>query len=231
MKRATTLAACLAVAACAPAQMRLPSSLAEASVRTEIVGIGGRDKGQFTAGAYHGTFDRSLERWSFLDAIAREGHTNFTIAGPGLGRPIEGRCGMREHAVGSGGIEITVRPMAYRCDLLGGAGKVPALFELHEVVGGGTAITRYERRGTMALGGQVIRFRSVHHLAGTPMPSLAPIGYVFEQDGREIGALELTGRPALVLSAATGQDLARTVTVAAVALATFWDPAVHDLGM
>jgi hypothetical protein len=232
MKRVLPLALCAAIAACAPAQMRLPTTIAESSVRTEIVGIGGRDRGQFTAGAYHGSFDRSLERWSFLEAIAREGHSDFTLAGPGLGSPIEGRCGMREHAVGLGsGVEVTVRPMAYRCDLFTNADTAPARFELREVVGGGSAITRYERRGQIDLGAETVRFRSIHHLAGTPMPSLTPIGYVFEQNGRDIGAIELTGRPALMIPAATDPDVVRTVTVAAIALATFWDPAVHDLDM
>ena len=231
MKRVILPAICCAASACSPAQMRLPASLAEQSVRTEITGIGGRDRGQFLAGDFHGNFTRSLDRWSFLDLIARGGHSDFTIAGPRISSSIEARCDMREHAVDLGMAEVTMQPMAYRCDFTAEGRPIPARFELQEVVGGGSAITRYERRGEIALGGETIRFRSVHHLAGTSMPSLTPVGYVFEQGGRDIGALELTGRPALMLSAPLDQDVARTATVAALALATFWDPAVHDLGM
>ena len=229
MARIPFLLFCLFLGACAPAQMRLPSSLAEGLTRTEFVGIGGRPEGRFTAGAYTGSFDRSLERFAFDGAIARTGHSDFIIAGPEISSTIEGRCGMREHAVNLGLAEVTVQPMAYRCDLTADGRAIPARFELQEVVGGGSAITRYERRGEIALGGEIVGFRSVHHLAGTSMPTLTPIGYVFEQDGREVGALELTGRPALIMPASLDRGVARTVTVAALALATFWDPAIHDL--
>jgi hypothetical protein len=231
MKRVVLLAICCAASACAPAQMRLPASVAEQSVRTEITGIGGRGRGQFIAGDFQGDFSRSLDRWSFLDLIARGGHSDFTIAGPQISSSIEARCDMREHALDLGMAEVTMQPMAYRCDFTAEGRPIPARFELQEVVGGGSAITRSERRGEIALGGETVRFRSVHHISGTSMPSLTPVGYVFEHGGREIGALELTGRPALMLSAPIDPGVARTVTVAAVALATFWDPAVHDLGM
>ena len=138
---------------------------------------------------------------------------------------------MREHALDLGLAEVNTRPMAYRCDFTAEGRAIPARFELQEIVGGGSAIVRSERHGEIALGGETVRFRSVHHIAGTRMPSLTPVGYVFERGGREIGALELTGRPALLLPAETDPSVARTVAVAAVALGTFWDPAVHDLGM
>ncbi len=231
MPRIVPLLACIALGACTPAQMRLPASLTQASVRTEIAGIGGWPSGRFTAGEYSGAFTRSLERSSFAEAIARTGHSDFTIAGPEISSTIEARCDMREHAIDLGLAEVTVQPMAYRCDLTAEGRPIPARFELQEVVGGGSAITRYERRGEIALGGEIVGFRSVHHLAGTPMPSLTPIGYVFEQKGREIGALELTGRPALILPASLDRGVARTATVAALALATLWDPAVHDHDM
>lgn len=231
MRVAISVTACLMVAACAPAQMRLPGTLAEASIRTEIVGLGGRDRGRITAGAYQGRFARSLDRWSFLEAVAREGRSDFTLAGPEISSTIEARFEMREHALDLGIAEVTVRPLAYRCGFTAEGRTIPARFELQEVVGGGSAITRYERRGQIALGGETVQFRSVHHLAGTPMPSLTPVGYIFERQGREIGALDLTGRPALVLGPATDAGVARTVTVAAVALAIFWDPAIVDAGM
>jgi len=231
MLRILPVFACIALTACAPAQMHLPASLAQQSVRTELTGIGGWPSGRFSAGEYTGVFDRSLDRWSFAEAVERTGHSDFTVAGPEIGSTIEARCDMRERALDFGHVEVTTQPMAYRCDLTAEGRPIPARFELQEVVGGGSAITRSERRGEIALGGEVVRFRSVHHLAGTRMPSLTPIGYVFEHGGREIGALELTDRPALILSRSVDRGVARTATVAAVALATLWDPAVHDLGM
>ncbi len=230
MKRVTPFLACLALAACAPVQMRLPSSLVEAPLRTEISGIGGHTSGQFSAGPYSGTFDRSLEQWTFAEAaIARNGHSYFSLSGPEISSTIEGHCGMRERALALGsGVEMTMRPMAYRCEFTAGGEPIPARFELQESNGKGLAAFRYERRGEIALGGTIVRFRSVHHVASTSLPMITPVGYVFEQDGREIGAIELVNRPVLVLSPALDKGVAQTVTVAALALATFWDPAVHE---
>lgn len=230
MKRVTPFLACLLLAACTPAQMRLPSSLGEAPVRTEIVGIGGRASGQFTAGSYGGVFDRSLDQWSFGEAaIARNGHSFFSISGPEISSTIEGHCGMRERALTLGsGFEMTVRPMAYRCEFTADGEPIPARFELQESNGKGLAAFRYERRGEIALGGEIVQFRSVHRISGTSLQTITPVGYIFEQDGREIGAIDLANRPALVVSPRLDKGVARTVTVAALALATFWDPAVHE---
>ena len=81
---------------------------------------------------------------------------------------------------------------------------------------------------TIGLAGEVVRFRSVHHIVGGKLPTADPMGYVFEQDGEAIGALELNGKPVLTLSPDTDLDRRRAVMVAAVALATFWDPAVVE---
>lgn len=219
----------LSLAACTPAQIQLPTTLSEGS-RSEFVGIGGRPSGQFTLGAYSGRFSRALDRYTFDPVVERTGFSDFVIAGPEIGSTIEGRCDFREQAVEFGAIEATVRPLAYSCDLTADGRAIPARFHLSEVVGGGSAIFRYERRGEIALGGEVVQFRSVHHLAGSRMPALTPVGYVFEQRGRALGAVELTGRPTLITAPGVDRGVARTMTVAALALATFRDPAIYDLG-
>ena len=73
--------------------------------------------------------------------------------------------------------------------------------------------------------GETVDIRSVHHLAGTSLPTSTPIGYVFEQRGRPVGAVELNGRPALVVEPGASPELRRTLTLAALALGVFWDPA------
>ena len=230
--RAIPILACLTLAACAPAQMRLPTTLAEAPERTEFAGIGGRPSGEFVAGPYRGKFKRSLDQFTFFETdVDRVGRASFTVAGPAIGSTIEGRCGMIESAVDLGVVEVTSRPMAYGCHLTAEGRPVAAGFELREVVGGGSAITRYERRGEISIGGTSLQIRSVHNLAGTAMPSLTPVGYLFEQDGRQIAALELTGRPALIGLSGLDGATARTVVVGAVALAIFWDPAVVHAGI
>jgi hypothetical protein len=224
------LAVSLSLAGCTAAQIRMPATLSEVAPATEISGIGGRPSGAFAAGPYSGKFERALERASFLDgSIERTGGSRFTVAGPEISSTIEADCGMREHALNLGIAEVTTRPLAYRCSFTAEGRAIPARFELQEVVGGGTAITRYERQGEIAVGGETIRFRSLHHIAGTSLPSRTPVGYVFERNGEAIGALSLTGRAALTSDPSLNPGTVRTMTIAAVALATFWDPAIHDL--
>jgi hypothetical protein len=225
MRLVLPLLSAVALAGCAAAQMHLPDSLAAAE-RIEFDGIGGWRSGAYTAGAYAGRYERSSDRLSYFDTVTESrGHSAFTLAGPDVAEAIVGRCRMRESALDLGLVEVTTRPMAYRCTFTAGARPLDAALELQEVTGGGTAATRYERRGRVELGGEVLEIRSVHHLAGTTLPVLTPIGYVFEQQGRAVGAVELNGRPVLMIVPGASPELRRTLALAALALGVFWDPA------
>ena len=206
----------LALAGCATAQMQLPNNLASAT-RTEFNGIGGWAKGDYTAGAWSGRYERSATRRSYLiPLVENRGHSEFTLERVGTD-PLEGNCRMRENSVDLGLVEVTTRLMAYRCEFERG------FLELQEVNGG--HINRYERRGRIALEGETVEIRSVHHLAGTSLPVSTPIGYVFEQRGRPVGAVELNGGPVLMIEPGASPQLERTLTLAALALGVFWDPA------
>lgn len=221
MRRFPAIVGLLALAGCASAQMRLPENLA-AATRTEFQGIGGWAQGRFTAGAYSGTYQRSAYTLSYLDPLVENrGHSRFTLLAEGMD-PLEGECRMRENSVDLGLVEVTTRPMAYRCQFASG-NPLPAYLELQEFEGG--HVNRYERGGRMVFGSETVDIRSVHHLAGTSMPTSTPVGYVFEQRGKPVGAVELNGRPALMLQPGTSPQLARTLTLAALALGVFWDPA------
>jgi hypothetical protein len=215
----------LALAGCASAQMRLPENLAAAS-RVEFDGIGGWRSGDYTAGAYAGRYERSSDRLSYFGTVNEaRGHSAFTLAGPDVPQPIEGRCRMRESSLDLGLVEVTTRPMAYRCEFRAEGQPMPAWLELQEENGPGTPINRYVRRGRIALAGETVEIRSVHHLAGTTLPTSTPVGYLFEQRGRPVGAVELNGRPALMIEPGASPELRRTLTLAALALGVFWDPA------
>lgn len=216
----------LALAGCASAQMRLPDNLAAAS-RTEFEGIGGWMSGRYTAGPWSGRYERSAVQLSYLDPLKENrGHSEFTLAAAGT-VPLEGRCRMRENSLDFGLLEVTTRPMAYWCEFRAEGRPLPAFLELQETTDG--PINRYERRGRIELDGERVEIRSVHHLAGTRMPTSTPIGYVFEQRGRPVGAVELNGRPALVVEPGASPELQRTLTLAALALGVFWDPANTDI--
>jgi len=225
MRRVLPLLSLVLLAGCASAQIRLPDNLATAS-RVEFDGIGGWRSGSYTAGDYAGRYERSSDRLSYFDTVNESrGHSEFTLAGPDVPEAIEGRCRMRESSLDLGLVEVTTRPMAYRCEFRTGGRPLAASLELQEVTGPGTAATRYERRGQLTLAGETVQIRSVHHLAGTSMPVSTPIGYVFEQRGRPVGAVELNGKPALVIESGASPELRRTLTLAALALGVFWDPA------
>ena len=218
----------LALAGCASAQMRLPDNLATAT-RTEFQGIGGWRSGEYSAGSYAGRYERSADRLSFFGPVNEaRGHSEFTLAGPDIPEAIEGRCRMRESSLDLGLVEVTTRPMAYRCEFRAEGRPIPAWLELQEDNGAGTPINRYVRYGQIALDGETVEIRSVHHLAGTSLPTSTPIGYVFEQRGRPVGAVELNGKPVLVVEPGVSPQLEQTLTLAALALGVFWDPANTD---
>lgn len=223
------LGVCVLLAACAPAQMRLPPSLAVASEQIPFEQMNGWTRGHLVAGEYRGDYERGLARGRFGLVKLTGGYTRFALEGPGISSTIEGSCGVRQASLALESVEIAPAPMAFGCDLTADGRPIPARFELQESrASAADNLNRYARRGEIALAGQVIGIRSVHRLQGTSLPVATPIGYVFEQDGQAIGALELNGKPVLRLPPGTDLDQRRAMMVASVALATFWDPDVVD---
>lgn len=225
----------LSAAACSlvqPAEMRLAPELAAQSTPISIKGIGGWTHGRFHAGEFEGGYERSEERLSFFDtAIRNSGHSEFVIEGPGIGSTIEANCRMRERILDFGFVEFTPKRMSYRCDFTADGRDIPARFELQEVrTGLGGMLNRRERRGEIALGGETVQIRSVHSLAGSPIEMANPIGYVFEQEGRPVGAVETNETSRIFVGDRNDVGLRRTITIGAIALAIFWDPANSALG-
>lgn len=207
--------------------MQLPQPLAEGAMAVPVSGIGGGTRGRFAAGDYRGSFARSEKRLAFFGIAEKNyGHSTFTIEGPAIGKTIEAECRMREKVLDFGIAEFVTRPMAYRCEFTADGRAFPARFELQESKSGpGDALSRTARRGEIALGGETVQIRSVHQLSGSPFAMAQPIGYLFEQGGRPVGAVELNGAPRLFIAPEADHGLARTLTVAAIALGIFWDPA------
>jgi len=221
---ATSVCACSAIQ---PARMRLPQPLSEQSARLPVEGIGGWTHGRFRSGAYSGGYERSEERLAFFDVFVRNsGHSDFVIEGPAISPTIEARCRMKERVMDFGIVEFTPKRMAYRCEFTAGERAFPARFELQEVqTGAGGVLGRRERRGEIALRGKTVQIRSAHRLEGSPVELANPIGYVFEQHGRPVGAVEINGSPVIYLGAPADVGLSRTIMIGAMALAIFWDPA------
>ncbi|MXO61204.1 hypothetical protein GRI89_16795 [Altererythrobacter salegens] len=228
MIRIALLAPMGLLAACTTAEMKMPSNLADAGgERISFENMSVWNKGRFLAGSYSGGYERTLDRLSLFDLFKQDsGRASFTIAGPGISSTIEGHCRVRERALTLDSLEFKPGKMAYRCDLEAEGQPIPARFEVQESRKGlAENLTRNARRGEIALAGDIVSFRSVHDVAGTVLPVENPIGYVFEQDGKAIGALQLNGKPILTMPSGTEIGQRRAMMVASVALATFWDPA------
>jgi hypothetical protein len=81
---ATAALACSA--AIGTARMVLPPESAVAGQWQQVSGIGGRRKGNFTVGQYHGSFHRAATRLAFFDSLSErfDAQTRFTLEGPTL---------------------------------------------------------------------------------------------------------------------------------------------------
>lgn len=234
MRIPTVIWATLITGACSaiqPAAMRLPSGLSVSSARLPFDGIDVGTHGRFTVGAYIGGFERSGQRLAFFDVLERNyGHAEYVLEGPAISSTIEARCRFSERLIDLDFVEFKPKKMAYRCDYTAEGRPIPARFELQEVHQGlAGALSKNERYGEIALGGETVQIRSVHKIVGSPIVMANPIGYIFEQDGNPVGAIELNGSPVLFMADTGDQDLARTITIASVALAVFWDPAESSL--
>ncbi|MBB3764258.1 VV20781 family protein [Sphingomicrobium lutaoense] len=232
MMRVALIAATLALGGCAslqPAQMQLPSSLAGQSAEP-VLGIDGWTHGRFRFAGYSGGYERSETRLRFFNADRRAAHADFTIEGPMLSGMVDARCRMRERALTLGSASFVTSPMAYRCDFLVDGRSFPARFELQESADGiGGMLAQHERRGEIALGGEILAFRSVHGVKGSPLTTETPIGYLFYRDGEPVGAIELNGTPRLISAPALDPGVKRTMAIASMALALLWDPADSQL--
>ena len=228
MKR--TLLSCLAVGAllggCGsirPATMALPPALEAGSERLTITGLGGAAAGEFRVGGERGRFSRSASRLALFDTLY-EGDSavaSFAFAPPG---EVAARCAMRRGAAGIGVLTYEFKPMTYTCGFSGAA--QPAQMTLAEARSTSRVQSmKRSRTGEMSLGEVRLQVRSSHALAGSPIETAAPIGYLFERDGQTVAAVELNGtEPVIVLRAGSAADERQAVTLAGLALALLWDP-------
>jgi hypothetical protein len=171
-------------------------------------------------------------RLAFFDVVEnRSGLSSFTLAGPEIDGQIEAQCTMRERNINIGDIAFMLRRMAYGCEFTTNGRPFPARFEIQEAREGiAGALMKKERRGEIALDREVLQIRSVHGLEGSPIQMATPIGYVFEREGRIVGAVELNGTPRMFVPRDADVAVRRAVIAGSMALAVFWDPANSSLG-
>lgn len=217
------LGACGAVQ---PARMNLPEPL-RTSTPVPVEGMTAGQRGEFRAAGYHGQYVRSATRLEIFEdlAVFDRGRASYTLDGVMEG-PLSARCTVRQTSVTIGIVGFEPKKLAYECDFDAQGKAAGVRFTLQEARDAGTPKTlQAERRGRVDYGTQTLALRSVHALEGSPFPLATPIGYVFEQDGRAVGAIELNGLTPRLWLPAANDDTRRAAVVAAMALAILWDPA------
>lgn len=222
---AMAAAAAILTSACAitPAEMARPLALQSASA-TPITGIGGGETGSFAVGQNTGAFTRTATRLSFFELFnMRDGGASFSVQGADFGAGLDARCTMRERSITIDIVEFKPAPMALGCDFRSGGQAVPAMLEIQESSPDFT--NRQQRRGAVMVAGARLDIRSVHEIAGSPLPTSQPMGYVFERNGTAIGGVDLNNGPLMFAAPGASEADRKAVLVAALALSVFWDPA------
>lgn len=214
------------------AHMSLPAGVSKSTTQIAITGMGGAQSGSFTAGTSSGRFSRRADRLGVMDPlfVSNHGGSSFELAGPDVTGALSARCGFSRQQTNVRVISITPGQLRYSCQFRRDGQPLAAALELQGRGGAlGSIDGREARDGIFEYEGVRLTFRSVHRVAGTPLPLPQPIGYIFLLNGREIGAVELNG-PNRQVHAPTEPRLREAMLVAAMALAVFWDPAEVDPG-
>jgi len=229
--RKTTIALACAVAAAGcgtfeAARMALPDGLQARTTEARIEGLGAGTRGNLQVAGNSGAFTRAASQLSLFDVASFDrGGSTFTVSGPDFPATVNARCRFRQNTVTLGIVGFEPKKLAYECDFDGLPG---ARLSVQEAGSSGARTLKAERRGQLAVGGQLFTLRSVHDIVGAALPVAAPIGYVIDSDGAPIAAVELNGTvPRLRLPDATQPQLRRGALIAAIALALLWDPAAR----
>jgi len=200
--------------------INLPSSLKLTTETVALTGVGWKDT-EFSAAEFNGL--RSLPDTAVTFASAKtSGGGQFTLTGPAMATPLTVTCDMAR-AVTEFHVE-TFAPMpgAFNCHFEADGTPVPGRFVIQQnKVPIGTHETRVMQRGEIELNGVAMQVRSVHLITSSRYRTAAPLGYLFEVDGKPVGAVTLDKVPTLMLP--TGDpNLRLTVMTGAVALSLMW---------
>jgi hypothetical protein len=214
-------AAVLALSGCASlpaAEVALPAPLASQTPE-RIEGIGLGRKGGFTVGDARGTFNRGRDRLELFGIVNWDSAKTRYALTLADGAGTEAACKASAVEVAWRVLAADAKPFSFACEWRGARSaqltvNAPAL----------AADMKAERTGRFSMNGTSIEVQSLHEVRGSSVPLEAPIGYLFSQGGRPVGAIELNGSTPRLWRPAAGDALHEPVTLAALALALLWDP-------
>lgn len=216
---AATLAGCVR-----DAHIATPSSLAAATDRLELRGMGGGTSGRFTLASSAGRFTRGADRLDYGGYVEQRGGGSFTLSGPEVGgTELSGRCRFDQGKADFGSVSVGTEPFLYTCSFA----REDEAIAGELVLEAAPHLYKEKREGSLRFGGERIALRSVHQDQGGGLAAHTPLGYVFEIDGRQVGAIDLNGLNKTVYAPRDPQQR-EAVLAASMALAILWDPAGED---
>lgn len=204
------------------ARMALPAAVVGDSDALRLTGMGIGRSGDFMLAEAQGRFTRSADRLGLFGQtlVGRTGASSFTLAGG-----LAGECRYRGSEVNVGIVSLKSDRFALRCGFSRDGRRLAAELLIDADEGPLGRLDGSARRiGTLWYEGAEISVRSVHRDRAGGLPTRTPLGYVFEVDGRGIGAVETNGTNRIVHLPRDAR-YREAVVAGALAIATFWDPA------
>jgi len=220
-----------AVVALETARMQLPTEFEQRATRVSAEGFGGRNKGSYTIGDYHGKFTRSESRLGIRDPlyVSSKGKSSFTFQQQAHAEPLESECRMTKGAVTVGIVTFDPKKMSYRCEFRRGGTLQPASFVMGQPKRDGVKqrfLATDLRSGESVIGSEQLMFESVHSYKGSPLSSQVPVGYLIRSGETVVGAVELTDwNPTLYLADDLADASREALLVTALAISVLRDPA------
>lgn len=217
----------LASAASVPERLEGFAEIAAQADRVEVTGLGIGRRGSFRVGNVEGQYERrSTRRREGFERIG-ESALRFSVAAPELGGTLSGECGADEAAVRdrmTRSFSITTTTAQQQLSCRFSLNGVPAgALDLAEVPTRALTV-REDRRGAVRWGQREYAIRSVHHFARSPLPAGSPLGYVVDDRGTAVAAVDTSGwRCVLFLPRGDVEPRAAALAVT-IALALMWEP-------
>lgn len=189
----------------------------------------GRENGRNTwqAGELHGSWS-GMSAYHNLFGIseARRSRAAITVEGGSFGdQPLDIRCSGGESELSFAWITFDRQELVYACEFSRNGVVLDSRFELALQRRGLLGIGRNDRAGVFRHGDTMLYFET-QRLSGVPFPSGRIPGYVIRHQGVDVGGMDYgIIRSRIYLPADESDPLREPVTIAAIVLALFMDPA------
>ncbi len=201
------------------ARVALPEGLAERSDIVELPKIGTGRHGRADVLGQTLQFERSASRLALFDdfSVAQRSALRYSLIG-GSGEPTVADCSVRRRTMAVGIVEWTAKPLTLACHFTSTGARLN--LDEHRP---GLGTLKIDRRGQLSVGGRNFSVRSLHRAQGGLFELAQPIGYVVEDLGRPVAAVETNGRRPRLFLPTDDPGLRQASLHALLALALMWD--------